>query len=78
MLLTEYFQLNFELSFRIARGRTEGLGKPLEFRAFVNSTSDEKNLDDNLWKAIVRIIKRAELELNAVSDPAIVRLLVIF
>ncbi|VDK85685.1 unnamed protein product [Litomosoides sigmodontis] len=66
-------QLKFELSFRIARGRTEGLGKPLEFRAFVNSTSDEKNLDDNLWKAVVRIIKRAELELNAVSDPTIVR-----
>lgn len=67
------FQLKFELSFRIARGRTEGLGKPLEFRAFVNSTSDEKNLDDNSWKAVVRVIKRAELELSAVSDPAIVR-----
>ncbi|MCP9258136.1 Protein CBR-INA-1 [Dirofilaria immitis] len=66
-------QLKFELSFRIARGRTEGLGKPLEFRAFVNSTSDEKNLGDNSWKAIIRVIKRAELELSAVSDPAIVR-----
>ncbi|KAK6102226.1 Integrin alpha family protein [Brugia pahangi] len=66
-------QLKFELSFRIARGRTEGLGKPLEFRAFVNSTSDEKNLDDNSWKTVVRVIKRAELELSAVSDPSIVR-----
>ncbi|VDK73530.1 unnamed protein product, partial [Onchocerca ochengi] len=66
-------QLKFELSFRLARGRTEGLGKPLEFRAFVNSTSDEKNLDDNSWKAVVRVIKRAELELSAISDPAIVR-----
>ncbi|EJW75165.1 integrin alpha cytoplasmic region family protein, partial [Wuchereria bancrofti] len=65
--------MKFELSFRIARGRTEGLGKPLEFRAFVNSTSDEKNLDDNSWKAVVRIIKRAELELSAISDPFIVR-----
>lgn len=69
--------MKFELSFRIARGRTEGLGKPLEFRAFVNSTSNEKNLDDNLWKAVVRVIKRAELELNAVSEPAIVRLVIL-
>ncbi|VDN07933.1 unnamed protein product [Thelazia callipaeda] len=66
-------ELKFELSFRLARGRTEGLGKPLRFRAFVNSTSDESNLSDNSWEAVVRVIKRAELELSAVSDPAIVR-----
>lgn len=67
------FQLKFELSFKLARGRTEGLGRPLEFRAYVNSTSEEKNLDDNDWEATVRVIKRAELEMTAVSDPAIVR-----
>uniref|UniRef100_F1KQ70 Integrin alpha ina-1 n=1 Tax=Ascaris suum TaxID=6253 RepID=F1KQ70_ASCSU len=66
-------KLKFELSFKLARGRTEGLGRPLEFRAYVNSTSEEKNLDDNDWEATVRVIKRAELEMTAVSDPAIVR-----
>ncbi|KHN71986.1 Integrin alpha ina-1 [Toxocara canis] len=66
-------KLKFELSFKLARGRTEGLGKPLEFRAYVNSTSEEKNLDNNDWEAVVRVIKRAELEMTAVSDPAIVR-----
>ncbi|VDN42328.1 unnamed protein product [Gongylonema pulchrum] len=66
-------QLKFELSFKLARGRTEGLGKPLTFRAHVNSTSDETNLADNSWEAVVRVIKRAELELSAISEPAIVR-----
>ncbi|VDK23129.1 unnamed protein product, partial [Anisakis simplex] len=65
--------MKFELSFKLARGKTEGLGKPLEFRAFVNSTSEENNLDDNDWQAVVRVIKRAELDMTAVSDPPIVR-----
>ncbi|MFH4973715.1 hypothetical protein AB6A40_000424 [Gnathostoma spinigerum] len=65
--------LKFELSFKLARGKTEGLGKPLEFHAFVNSTSEEKNTDDNSWSAVVRVIKRAELELIGISEPAIVR-----
>lgn len=67
------FQLKFELSFKLARGRTEGLGKPLNFRVHVNSTSDEKNKEDNVWEAVVKVIKSAELELSAVSDPFIVR-----
>ncbi|VDN59548.1 unnamed protein product [Dracunculus medinensis] len=66
-------QLKFELSFKLARGRTEGLGKPLEFRAHVNSTSEETDLSNNFWDAIVRVIKRAELELTGVSEPPIVR-----
>uniref|UniRef100_A0A914RTQ4 Integrin alpha-2 domain-containing protein n=1 Tax=Parascaris equorum TaxID=6256 RepID=A0A914RTQ4_PAREQ len=61
------FQLKFELSFKLARGRTEGLGRPLEFRAYVNSTSEEKNLDDNDWEATVRVIKRAELEMTDIG-----------
>lgn len=66
-------QLNFELSFKLARGRTAGLGKQLEFYAFVNSTSEENNISDNSWEASVRIIKRAELELSAVSFPKTVQ-----
>lgn len=65
--------MKFELSFKLARGRTEGLGKPLEFRAHVNSTSEETDLSNNFWDAIVRVIKRAELELTGVSEPPIVR-----
>lgn len=65
--------LVFELVFRLANGRTGGLGKPLEFRALVNSTSQEINMSDNEWSAVVRVIKKAELELTATTLPDSVR-----
>uniref|UniRef100_A0A0N5AE12 Integrin_alpha2 domain-containing protein n=1 Tax=Syphacia muris TaxID=451379 RepID=A0A0N5AE12_9BILA len=66
-------KLVFELTFMLTNGRTSGIGKPLEFRALVNSTSHEDNTDDNARIAIVRVIKRAEIELTAESSPYSVR-----
>ncbi|CAB3401569.1 unnamed protein product [Caenorhabditis bovis] len=60
---------NFEIRFKLTRGRTEGIGRALEFYAKVNSTSEEANLDDNEWKSEVQVIKKAELELVGASDP---------
>lgn len=73
MFFMKIFQLVFELIFKLAIGRTGGVGKPLQFHALVNSTSEETNLKDNEWSAVVRVIKKAELELTAVSNPALVR-----
>jgi hypothetical protein len=66
-------QLIFELSFKLARGKSEGLGKELLFTAVVNSTSEEKQPSDNACSIAVRVIKRAELELTGVSTPDVVR-----
>jgi hypothetical protein len=49
------------------------LGKPLKFIAIANSTSEERNIEDNTWEADVRVIKRAELELIGVSEPDTLR-----
>ncbi|EPB72084.1 FG-GAP repeat protein [Ancylostoma ceylanicum] len=64
---------SFDLRFKLVRGRTEGIGRPLQFSALVNSTSSEVNLGDNVWKAELQIIKKAELELIGTSDPPLVR-----
>ncbi|KIH57930.1 FG-GAP repeat protein [Ancylostoma duodenale] len=64
---------SFDLRFKLMRGRTEGIGRPLQFSALVNSTSSEVNLGDNVWKAELQIIKKAELELIGTSDPLLVR-----
>ncbi|CAJ0943125.1 unnamed protein product, partial [Mesorhabditis belari] len=66
-------KLTFDVRFKLVRGRTEGIGRPLRFKAHVNSTSDETNPLDNTWEAQVRLIKKAELELIGTSDPGIVR-----
>ncbi|KHJ93636.1 FG-GAP repeat protein [Oesophagostomum dentatum] len=63
----------FDLRFKLVRGRTEGIGRPLQFSAVVNSTSSEANLGDNVWNAELQIIKKAELELIGTSDPPLVR-----
>ena len=63
---------NFDIRFRLVRGRTEGIGRPLEFKAVVNSTSEELDTGDNKWEASVQIIKKAELELVGTSDPQVV------
>ncbi|CAJ0598713.1 unnamed protein product [Cylicocyclus nassatus] len=63
----------FDLRFKLVRGRTEGIGRPLQFAANVNSTSSETNLGDNEWKAELQIIKKAELELIGTSDPPLIR-----
>ncbi|KAK6050344.1 hypothetical protein COOONC_12148, partial [Cooperia oncophora] len=51
----------------------EGIGRPLQFSAIVNSTSKETNPGDNVWKSELQIIKRAEMELVGTSDPPLVR-----
>ncbi|CAD6185818.1 unnamed protein product [Caenorhabditis auriculariae] len=65
---------NFDIRFKLTRGRTEGIGRPLKFIALVNSTSQEekKELSDNTWEEEVQIIKKAELELFGLSDPPLV------
>ncbi|KAK6014762.1 FG-GAP repeat protein [Ostertagia ostertagi] len=67
------FQHSFDLRFKLMRGRTEGIGRPLQFSAIVNSTSKETNPGDNEWKSDLQIIKRAEMELVGTSDPPLVR-----
>ncbi|KAK6036535.1 integrin alpha [Cooperia oncophora] len=64
---------SFDLRFKLMRGRTEGIGRPLQFSAIVNSTSKETNPGDNVWKSELQIIKRAEMELVGTSDPPLVR-----
>ncbi|CAJ0580785.1 unnamed protein product, partial [Mesorhabditis spiculigera] len=64
---------NFVVRFKIMRGRTEGIGRPLQFKAYLNSTSKETNPHDNKWEGEVRLFKEAELELIGMSDPNIVR-----
>ncbi|KAK6742648.1 hypothetical protein RB195_010107 [Necator americanus] len=63
----------FDLRFKLVRGRTEGIGRPLQFAAIVNSTSSEVNELDNVWNAELQIIKKAELELIGTSDPPLIR-----
>ncbi|PAV81558.1 hypothetical protein WR25_08553 [Diploscapter pachys] len=62
----------FNIRFKLVRGRTEGIGRPLKFKAIANSTSVETNEADNTWEEEVQIIKRAELELIGTSDPAVI------
>ncbi|VDM66495.1 unnamed protein product, partial [Strongylus vulgaris] len=64
---------SFDLRFKFVRGRTEGIGRPLQFNAIVNSTSLETDLGDNVWSAELQIIKKAELELIGTSDPPLIR-----
>ncbi|XGW15891.1 hypothetical protein V3C99_001385 [Haemonchus contortus] len=64
---------SFDLRFKLMRGRTEGIGRPLQFSAIVNSTSKETNPGDNVWKSELQIIKKAELELVGASDPPLIR-----
>uniref|UniRef100_A0A0K0CUN6 Integrin_alpha2 domain-containing protein n=1 Tax=Angiostrongylus cantonensis TaxID=6313 RepID=A0A0K0CUN6_ANGCA len=64
---------SFDLRFKIVRGRTEGIGRPLQFAALVNSTSSEINEEDNVWNSELQIIKKAELELIGTSDPPLIR-----
>ncbi|KAJ1347733.1 hypothetical protein KIN20_002875 [Parelaphostrongylus tenuis] len=64
---------SFDLRFKIVRGRTEGIGRPLQFVAVVNSTSLEINEGDNVWSSELQIIKKAELELIGTSDPPLIR-----
>lgn len=65
---------NFDVRFKLTRGRTEGIGKALKFVAIVNSTSEESEQEssDNRWEAEVQLIKKAELELIGLSDPPLV------
>ncbi|CAI5444358.1 unnamed protein product [Caenorhabditis angaria] len=67
-------KINFEVRFKLTRGRTEGIGKKLRFSAKVNSTSqeDEGLKVDNSWSSEVQIIKKAELELIGISDPHLI------
>ncbi|VDL77756.1 unnamed protein product [Nippostrongylus brasiliensis] len=64
---------SFDLRFKLMRGRTEGIGRPLQFFAIANSTSKELTPDDNTWESELQIIKKAELELIGTSDPPLIR-----
>ncbi|VDP43245.1 unnamed protein product [Heligmosomoides polygyrus] len=64
---------SFDLRFKLMRGRTEGIGRPLQFTAIVNSTSKELSPEDNVWKSELQIIKKAELELIGTSEPPLIR-----
>lgn len=44
LLIFHSTQHSFDLRFKLVRGRTEGIGRPLQFVAVVNSTSSEVNL----------------------------------
>ncbi|GMS89597.1 hypothetical protein PENTCL1PPCAC_11772, partial [Pristionchus entomophagus] len=65
--------LQFTIRFKLVRGRTASAGRPLIFEAKVNSSSEEINPEDNEWRAQLRIIKKAELELTGASDPPLIR-----
>ncbi|GMT20838.1 hypothetical protein PFISCL1PPCAC_12135 [Pristionchus fissidentatus] len=65
--------LQFAIRFKLVRGRSASVGRPIVFEAKVNSSSEETNPDDNSWRAQLRIIKKAELELTGASDPPLIR-----
>ncbi|GMR42590.1 hypothetical protein PMAYCL1PPCAC_12785, partial [Pristionchus mayeri] len=64
---------HFTIRFKLVRGRSQSVGRPIVFEAKVNSSSEETNPEDNEWRAQLRIIKKAELELTGASDPPLIR-----
>ncbi|KAI6239094.1 Integrin-alpha2 domain-containing protein [Aphelenchoides fujianensis] len=69
----EQQQLSFDLSFNLVRGSSERVSTELIFDVLVNSTSIEEYPEDNQWKAEVKLIKEADLQLDGVSRPPIIR-----
>ncbi|KAF8357198.1 ina-1, partial [Pristionchus pacificus] len=65
--------LQFTIRFKLVRGRSQSVGRPIIFEAKVNSSSEETHPEDNEWRAQLRIIKKAELELTGASDPPLIR-----
>lgn len=54
------------------RGSSERVSAALKFEVTANSTSIEKNPQDNFWEAEVNLIKEADLEIVGVSEPVMV------
>ena len=71
--LEEGSKLTFDMRFNLVRGSGERVSAELIFDALVNSTSIEEYEADNEWRATVRLIKQAELELIGTSRPSIIR-----
>jgi hypothetical protein len=65
--------LNFDMHFDLVRGSSERVSTELIFDVLVNSTSIEEYPEDNEWRAEVKLIKEADLELNGDSLPKIIR-----
>lgn len=66
-------KVSFDMSFSLVRGSSERVSTKLVFDVLVNSTSIEEYPADNEWRAEVKLIKEADLQLRGVSQPTIVR-----
>ncbi|VDP03035.1 unnamed protein product [Soboliphyme baturini] len=62
----------FKLKFKLSRGRSASISGPLLFVSTANGTSIEKSNDNNVCTVKARVIKRAELDIVGISDPALV------
>lgn len=71
--LEEKQKLNFDMNFKLVRGSSERVSTELVFDVLVNSTSIEEYPDDNEWRAEVKLIKEADLQLDGSSQPKIIR-----
>ncbi|KAI6201755.1 FG-GAP repeat protein [Aphelenchoides besseyi] len=71
--LEENQKLSFDLSFKLVRGSSERVSTELIFDILVNSTSIEEYPEDNQWRGEVKLIKEADLQLEGVSRPSIIR-----
>ncbi|KAI6177257.1 FG-GAP repeat protein [Aphelenchoides bicaudatus] len=66
-------KMSFDMSFSLVRGSSERVSAELVFDVLVNSTSIEEYPADNEWRAEVKLIKEADLQLNGASQPTITR-----